>query len=148
MPRVASAILATHPMSANALPIAAAFEAISRLDADALVALCHPDVRFESRITAVEDATYEGHEGIRRYVANLSEAFADVHVESFDVVADVDRAVATNRFSARGRGSGVEVEQRFVAAAKGYDGRLMWWGFFESRSEALDAVGLPEQAPS
>jgi ketosteroid isomerase-like protein len=126
----------------ESLPLGPVFEAISRMDADALVALCDPDVRFESRITAVEDATYEGHEGVRRYVANLAEAFEWIDVERFDVVEDRDRAVFTNRFRARGRGSGVEVEQHFFVAGKGRAGRLLWWGFFDSRSAALGAVGL------
>ena len=126
----------------EALPLEAAWEAISHMDADALVALCDPGVRFESRITAVEDATYLGHEGARRYIANLAEAFEWIEVERFDVVEDRDRAVFTNRFRARGRGSGVEVEQQYFLAVKGRGGRLLWWGFFDSRSAALEAVGL------
>jgi ketosteroid isomerase-like protein len=129
--------------NAGALPLGPAWEAISRMDADALVALCDPDVTFESRITAVEDATYQGHERIRRYIANLAEAFEWIEVERFDVVEDRDRAVFTNRFRARGRGSGVEVEQRFFLAVKGRASKVLWWGFFDSRSDALEAVGLP-----
>jgi len=53
------------------LPIQTACEAISRLDGEALVALCDPNVRFESRITAVEDETYDGHQGVRQYMVNL-----------------------------------------------------------------------------
>jgi ketosteroid isomerase-like protein len=115
------------------------------MDADALVALCDPDLAFESRITAVEDATYQGHDGIRRYIANLAEAFEWIEVERFDVFEDRDRAVFTNRFRGRGRGSGVEVEQRFFLAVKGYAERLVWWGFFDSRSAALQAVGLQDK---
>lgn len=128
----------------ESLPIRSAFEAISRMDADALVALCDPAVRFESRITAVEDATYEGHEGVRHYIANLAEAFDWIEVEPSDALEAEDRAVVTNRFRARGRTSGVEVEGRFFVAGKGRHGRLTWWGFFDSRSAALEAVGLEE----
>jgi ketosteroid isomerase-like protein len=112
------------------------------MDAEALVALCDPAVRFESRITAVESAWYEGHAGARRYIANLAEAFEHIHVEQSDVVEHGERAVATNRFRARGRGSGLEVEQSFYVAATAHRGKLQWWGFFDSRPEALRAVGL------
>jgi ketosteroid isomerase-like protein len=132
------------PESPKPLPIRPAWQALARMDADALVALCHPDVRFESRITAVEDATYEGHQGVRRYIAGLVEAFEWIEVEPFDVVEGCDRAVLTNRFRAHGRGSGVEVEQTFFVAMEGRDGRLLWWGFFDSRSDALEAGGLRE----
>lgn len=125
----------THPV-----PIAAAFEAISRMDAAALVALCDPQVTFESRITAVEAASYEGHEGIRQYIANLADAFEFIHVDMSGLVGDDGWAVATNQFRARGRGSGVEVQQEFFVAARGHHGRLLWWGLFNSRSEALEAV--------
>jgi ketosteroid isomerase-like protein len=114
------------------------------MDADALVSLCDPAVTFESRITAVELASYEGHEGVRRYIANLAEAFEHIDVEQSNVVERGDSAVATNRFRARGRGSGLEVEQKFYVAAKGHHGKLLWWGFFDSRSEALEAVGLSD----
>ncbi len=126
------------------LPIQVAYGAIARLDADALVGLCDPEVRFESRITAVEDAAYQGHQGVRRYISNLAEAFEWIEVETSDVVADRDRAAITNRFRARGRGSGVQVEERFFVGAKGRQGRLLWWGMFDSRSEALQAADLSE----
>lgn len=118
--------------------------AIGGLDADALVALCDPAVRFESRITSVEDATYRGYEGARRYIVNLAEAFEWVEVETSDVVADRDCAAITNRFRACGRGSGVQVEERFFVAAKGREGKLLWWGMFDTRAKALKAAGLEE----
>jgi ketosteroid isomerase-like protein len=124
------------------LPIGAAWEAISRMDADALVAVCDPDVSFESRITAIDHETYAGHAGLRRYIANLAEAFERIELEVSDLVEDRGRAVATNRFRARGRGGGVEVEDRFYVASKGRDGKLLWWGFFDSRSSALEAMEL------
>jgi ketosteroid isomerase-like protein len=126
------------------LPIGRAWAAIGDLDADALVALCDPDVTFESRITSLEAATYEGHEGLRRYIANLAAAFERIEVERSDVVEEGDRAVVTNDFRARGRGSGVQVQQRFFMAMKGREGKVLWWGFFDLRSDALDAVGLQE----
>jgi ketosteroid isomerase-like protein len=96
--------------SADSIPIGPAYDAISRMDADALVSLCDVAVKFESRITAVEAETYEGHDGVRRYIANLAEAFEHIDVKQFDRVERAGRVVATNRFRARGRASGVEVE--------------------------------------
>ncbi len=128
----------------NALPLQAAYQAIARLDAYALVTLCEPGVQFESRITAVEQGSYEGHHGVRQFIHNLSEAFATVDVESNDVIAEPDRAVVTNTFRARGRGSGVDVEARFFVAGRGKEGRLSWWAMFDSRDQALEAVRLLE----
>lgn len=130
----------------QSIPIGPAYEAISRMDADTLVALCDPEVRFESRITAIETAIYEGHDGVRRYLDNLAEAFEEIDVEQSDVVEHGDRIVATNRFRARGRGSGLEIEHVFYVAARGRSGKLLWWGFFDSRPDALKAIGLGEEA--
>ena len=124
------------------LPVGVAWDALARLDADALVAVCDPEIRFRSRITAVEGPAYEGHQGVRRYIANLADAFERIEAEQSDVIAERDRAVFNVRFRAMGRGSGVEVEHRYFAAAKGRDGRLSWWAFFDSRAEAAEAVGL------
>jgi molybdopterin synthase catalytic subunit/ketosteroid isomerase-like protein len=116
--------------------------AISRLDAEACVAICDPDVEFESRITAVDDATYRGHDGVRRYIARLADAFDWLEITPLEVIEGDDRGVTVARFRARGRGSGVEVERRFFQAARLRDGRALWWGFFDSKDEALAAVGL------
>jgi ketosteroid isomerase-like protein len=129
---------------ASAVPIQAAYAAISAMDADALIALCHPDVSFQSRITALDKTTYRGYEGVRQYIDNLAEAFEFIDIESSDVLERDDRAVVENRFRARGRGSGVEVEHRYHAAGRARDGKLLWWGLFDSREEALAAVDLAE----
>ncbi len=128
----------------KALPLEAAYQAIARLDADALVSVCSPDVKFESRITAVEQDLYSGHDGARQFILNLAEAFESVDVESSGVIAESERAVLTNRFRARGQSSGVNVEARFFVAARGGAGRLSWWGMFDTRQDALEAVGLSE----
>jgi ketosteroid isomerase-like protein len=128
----------------NVEGIERAYEAMSRLDAEALVALCDPDVEFRSRIAESEDVTYRGHDGVRDYVASLAEVFAWVRTEALDVVDEGDRAVVCNRFRARGRHSGVEVEERFFQALRYRDGKVLWWAFYPSKAEALEAAGLSE----
>jgi ketosteroid isomerase-like protein len=129
----------------NIESIERAYAAMSRLDAEALVVLCDPDVEFRSRIASAEDVTYQGHDGVRDYIASLAEAFEWVRTEALEVVDEGDRAVVCNRFRARGRVSGVEVEERFFQALRYRDGKVRWWGFYPSRPDALEAVGLSEQ---
>jgi len=118
---------------------------MSRLDAEAMVVLCDPDVEFRSRIASADDVTYRGHFGVRDYIANLAEAFEWVQTEPVDVVDRGDRVVVCNRFRARGRRSGVEVEERFFQALRYREGKVLWWAFYPSKAEALEAAGLPEQ---
>ena len=128
----------------NVEGIERAYEAMSGLDAEALVALCEPDVEFRSRIAEADDVTYRGHDGVRDYIASLTDVFEWVRTEPLDVVEEGDRAVVCNRFRARGRHSGVEVEERFFQALRFRDGKVRWWGFYPSKAEALDALGLSE----
>jgi ketosteroid isomerase-like protein len=128
----------------NVERIALGYEALSRLDAEALVGLCEPDVEFRSRIAAADDVTYRGHDGVRAYIASLAEAFEWVQTEALDVIEEGDRAVVCNRFRARGRRSGVEVEERFFQAIRFSEGKAVWWAFYTSQAEALKAVGLRE----
>jgi ketosteroid isomerase-like protein len=122
-----------------------AYEAMSELDAETLVAHCDPDVEFRSRVAEADDVTYRGHDGVRDYVASFAEVFEWVRTEALDVVEESDRAVVCNRFRARGRHSGVEVEERFFQALRFRDGKVLWWAFYPSKTEALEAVGLSEQ---
>lgn len=131
--------------SVNLESIERAYEAMSRLDAEALVAVCDPDVEFRSRIAEADDVTYRGHAGVRDYMASLAEVFEWIRTEPLDVIEEGDRAVVCNRFRARGRGSGVEVEERFFQALRFRDHKSLWWAFYPSRAAALEAVGLSEQ---
>ena len=119
-----------------------AYAAMSGLDAEALVDVCDPEVEFRSRIASAEDVTYQGHEGVRNYIASLAEAFEWVRTEPLDVIDGGDRAIVCNRFRARGRVSGVEVEERFFQALTFRGGKSLWWDFYPSKAEALEAVGL------
>jgi ketosteroid isomerase-like protein len=134
--------LASQVSQVNLPNIQRAYEAMSRLDAEALVALCDPEVEFRSRIAEADDATYRGHDGVRDYVASLAEAFEWIQTKPLDVIEDGDRAVVCNRFRARGRGSGAEVEERFFQALRFRDHRALWWEFYPSMAEALEAVGI------
>jgi ketosteroid isomerase-like protein len=121
-----------------------ASEAHGRLDANAMVALCDPEVEYQSRITAVDEVMYQGHDGIRRYFTRLTEVFDWIDVKPLQVLEDADRAVVTQRFRARGHSGGVEVEQRFFVAIKFRDGKLVRWEVYGSKHEALEAAGLQE----
>jgi ketosteroid isomerase-like protein len=118
---------------------------MSRLDAEALVAVCDPDVEFRSRIADADDVRYHGHAGVRDYIASLAEVFEWIRTEPLDVIEVGDRVVVCNRFRARGRGSGVEVEERFFQALRFRDRKSLWWAFYPSKAAALEAVGLSEQ---
>ena len=58
------------------------------------------------------------------------------------MIEEGDRAVVCNLFRARGRGSGAEVEERFFQALRFRDHGSLWWAFYPSKAEALEAVNI------
>jgi len=46
-------------------------EGFNRRDADALVALVHPELEFLPTVLVGQRAVYHGHDGLRRWVADL-----------------------------------------------------------------------------
>ena len=114
-----------------------AHAAMNSFDAEALVALCEPDVTFESRITALETATYHGYDGVRDFIARLAASFEWIEVEAEEVLGDGDRFVVSNSFRARGASSGAEVEQHFVQGVRLRNGRAAAWAFYDTLESAL-----------
>jgi uncharacterized protein len=123
-----------------------AYDAFSRGDFEALAALLHPEVEFESLLLEMEAGSYRGLEGAREYFESVREVFPDWSVEITRLDDFGDRVVIESRSVATGKGSGVRTEQRFWQVAALRDGRIIWWKFFRSRNEALEAVGLDERS--
>jgi uncharacterized protein len=123
-----------------------AYDAFSRGDFEALAALLHPEVEFESLLLEMEAGSYRGLEGAREYFESVREVFPDWSVEITGLDDFGDRVVIESRSVATGKGSGVRTEQRFWQVAALRDGRIIWWKFFRSRDEALEAVALDERS--
>ena len=92
--------------------------------------------------------TYDGHEGIRRYMSAMYEAFADYRPEVEDIVDVGDGRVLTLAIEhGRGRGSGAEVESARTAHLWTLrDGKAVQLDLFLDRGRAYAAVGLSEPA--
>jgi ketosteroid isomerase-like protein len=123
-----------------------AYDAFSRGDFEAFAALLHPEVEFESLLLEMEAGSYRGLEGAREYFESVREVFPDWSVEITGLDDFGDRVVIESRSVATGKGSGVRTEQRFWQVAALRDGRIIWWKFFRSRDEALEAVALDERS--
>ena len=121
-----------------------AYEAFNRRDADALVDLCDPEVRFESLIAESEGQVYRGHAGVRAFLRQQDEAFDRISAEIVEITDSGDFLIISLLFRAHGRESGVPVEQHSWQAGCIRANRIMWWRFFRTRAQALEAAGLEE----
>ena len=115
----------------------------SRIEAN--VALWDPSCEYTSVTAAVEPHTYRGHDGIRRYLGDLAERWAEWRSEAEEIIeAGPDTVLATIRFRATGKHSGAPIEARLGVVFVLSDGKLLRGHTYQSRDEALEAVGLWE----
>ena len=120
-----------------------AFEAYQREDIDAFVAFHHPDCEFLPRIGRVEGRPYRGHEGVRAYWRDMTDAFERWQPVAAEVRDHEDAVIVRTSVSGRGRDSRVSfVDEEYWQAAKMRDGLIVWWATYPTEAEALEAIGL------
>ena len=119
-------------------------DAVNRRDLGALLALMDDGVEAVPLIAAMEGG-YHGHDGIRRWWANLLDAFPDFAIEIVEVRDVGDVTVMAVRIRGHGADSDTPVEQMIWHAVRWGRERCIWWGSFDTLAEALESLGLSEQ---
>jgi ketosteroid isomerase-like protein len=89
-----------------------AFEAANRGDVDWLIEHSASDVEIRGLGVAGEPVLYKGAAGIREYFRDMDESWQSIEAVPEDIREVGDRVVAIVRRRLRGRGSGIEVEDR------------------------------------
>lgn len=117
-------------------------EALGERDAERLIGLSDPDVEWHSLFAMGEDGMYRGHDGARRYMSDLSDAWEIGRADVDDALGIGDVAVLVGRIHYRGRGSGVESETPVGWMLKFREGKLICFRAFREPEQALEAVGL------
>lgn len=111
-------------------------------DTAGFISLVTEDVEFVPLLAAIDGGSYCGHEGVRRWLTSVWEAWHSYRVE-FGEIAMVAKDVGTLEFEIdlQGRASGVEVKTAgYMAVELAEDGRARWWKFFAERPAALAAA--------
>jgi ketosteroid isomerase-like protein len=121
------------------------FDAVERRDLARLIALTDPEVEWSSFFALGERGVYRGHDGLRTYLSDLSEAFEDLRPELSDLLDAGDIVIGVGRIHYRGRESGVETESPTGWMLKFRDGKVLRFRPFRAPQAALEAVGLSEQ---
>jgi ketosteroid isomerase-like protein len=131
--------------SENVEIVRQAFDALASADVERFIALAHRD--FEAHVSpelSAEPDTYRGGEGIRRYVESFQEAFDDIRFDAERFTDVGDSVVVALRMSAKGKRTGILVEQRNAGVWTILDGRVLRVETYASVSDALQSVGLEE----
>ena len=123
-------------------------EAIGR--GDLAEALWASDLEIVNAEGWALEATYRGHEGLRRWWNDLEEAFSDfaMRVEKITPV-DGERFLTEQRFIGHFRQTGIPFDAPWASVVTVKEGRITRAVGYVSKRRALKAVGLSEQnAPS
>ena len=126
---------------ANVELLQAAYDAISRKDLDAFLALTHPEIEFRSLIAEAEGRTFQGHDGVRAWWDSVIRSL-DVQPRPEGIEGFRDRGITCLQLT--GSVGGVEVSQTMWMSWRVRDGQIIWWATFRTEEEALKAAGLSQ----
>jgi ketosteroid isomerase-like protein len=117
-------------------------ETITSGDRPAAVAVCHPEIEFESML-GLTGHRYLGHAGIGQYFDDVESAWEDWSVDVERTVEGPDGRVAiVMTMRARGKGSGVPLAIRTAHIWTLRDGKLVRNELFRDPEAALRDLGV------
>jgi ketosteroid isomerase-like protein len=90
--------------------VALSFEAFNARDVERLLSLTHPHCEWFPFRAQLEGGSYQGHQGVRRFVRDMDEDWDGFTIEPVELTARGDLVVVLGRVRGTGRGSGVEVD--------------------------------------
>ena len=109
------------------------------------LALIDPDVVIQQDPGALgTEQTYSGHDGFVQSILDIGAVFDDMQFVTERLTAIDDRVLAIVTMTARGRESGVEVQQVVGHIWTLREGLVVHVEVHASAAEALEAVGLGE----
>jgi uncharacterized protein len=116
-------------------------------DNDFKTALAYLDPAIELSQPASEPGagTYHGHEGVIQALTTWTGAWDNYRIEVDELAGFGDRVLASTRHRGRGKGSGVEVEQRIFQLWTIRNDKIVQATMYYEKGEALKAVGPSEQ---
>jgi ketosteroid isomerase-like protein len=120
-------------------------EAQARGDIAAMLEDMTDDVVIDASRRVLDPIILEGHDGFKKFIAFLREAWANQRLEPEEFIEAADDVVVPVRLVSTGRGSGLTVHARAAWVATLRGGKIARLTVYQSRAEALEAVGLSEQ---
>ncbi|HVS28419.1 MAG TPA: nuclear transport factor 2 family protein [Solirubrobacteraceae bacterium] len=136
----------------NAETLRRVLAAGTRADFEAVREFLDPELEFAPHITGgFEGAEFHGFEGLESFSRLRAETWETLRAEPAEIRENGDLMVVLGTIYARGRGSGVEVEEPTVWLCRFHDGRLLRIEARAAREPgqiawALAEAGLPPDA--
>ena len=103
-----------------------------------------PEIEWTTTGAWIEQATYRGHEGVRRYLGSFEAEIEDLRSEPVELIDAGDQVIGSVRISGRGKASSAPVELTLISVVTLRDGLAYRIRNYPTKAEALEAAGLPE----
>jgi ketosteroid isomerase-like protein len=119
------------------------YEAATRRDTATILTLYDPEVELNASALGVEGRggdIFRGHEGLRSLFDEWHESWGEIAYDYEELIDAGDQVISVVTRHARGRASGVEVEQRFALLWTIRQGKVIRVIWFLDRDEALKSV--------
>jgi ketosteroid isomerase-like protein len=120
-----------------------AYDAFNRRDLDALLALIDPEAELTTR-TVERSGSYQGHDGVRMWWADILKVFPDFRVEVVEVRALEDTTIGKLRVRGHGHVSDAPFEETVWQVGVWRSGKAVSLHTYGREAEALEAAGLSE----
>ena len=111
---------------------------------EAFLALWDEEAEFYPLRAQLEGKSYRGHDGLERFLAEMTEQWDEVRFEIEESRDAGEQVVSTGRFRARGRASGVDINVPLGVLTRVRRGKIVYMRFFSEPAEAFEAAGLSE----
>jgi ketosteroid isomerase-like protein len=129
----------------NVATVRAIWDAVNRGDLDEAFKYAPDDfVADWSSSEAPESGIYRGRDAVKARFARTREAWSEMEYFETEIIDVGDRVVRVGGVRARGRGSGAEVSAQGAQVWTFQGETPVSVRLFQSRDEALEAVGLTE----
>lgn len=125
-------------MGAPTEVVLAAYDSFNRGEIEPILDLLHPDVEWIPPPSSLEPRPLRGRDAVREYLA--PNFFESQTAEPLETIEDGNRLLVVARVRARGRGSGVELDQTAYHLLTIEDGRAVRFEVHVDRAEALSAL--------
>ena len=114
-----------------------------RGDRDAWRRYFHEDIIWDaSQSNLLLAGVTRGHKGVEQFFIDWLGTWEEYEVTHSEIIDAGDSVVVVFHQRGRGKGSGIEMERDFFGVYDLRDGQVIRYTHFESRDEALEAVGL------
>ncbi len=121
-------------------------EAWKRDDRDAWLAAWDEAAEFYPLRSQLEGHPYRGREGLRKFMAEIDEDWAHIRFEVDEIRDAGEQVLALAHVRARGRASKVDLHYPIGIVVTVRQALVVYARFYSDSSDALEAVGMSEEA--